>query len=237
MMKQKGFTEHLTHSFVAVWIMGIMGIAVCSNTEGIAADNPASNLKTAEIRQYEGRDLSSVNDFRENSIKGPQFIDQKTYRLKLTGLAGKPQTYTYGEVLDRYQHYKKMVTLNCVEGWSVTLLWEGVLVKDLIKEAKPSSKAKAVIFHAYDGYTTSFPISYIMDNNIIIAFRMNGVVIPPERGFPFQLVAESKWGYKWIKWITEIELSDNPDYKGFWESRGYSDSGDLKKSFFDDTAQ
>jgi DMSO/TMAO reductase YedYZ molybdopterin-dependent catalytic subunit len=51
---------------------------------------------------------------------------------------------------------------------------------------------------------------------------MNGVVIPPERGFPFQLVAESKYGYKWIKWITTIELSDNADYLGYWESRGYS---------------
>jgi DMSO/TMAO reductase YedYZ molybdopterin-dependent catalytic subunit len=50
---------------------------------------------------------------------------------------------------------------------------------------------------------------------------MNGLVIPPERGFPFQLVAESKYGYKWIKWITKIELSDNTNYQGYWESRGY----------------
>jgi DMSO/TMAO reductase YedYZ molybdopterin-dependent catalytic subunit len=93
--------------------------------------------------------------------------------------------------------------------------------------------AKVVIFHAYDGYTTSFPVSYIMDNDIIMAYRMNGVTMPPERGYPFQLVAESKWGYKWIKWITRIELSDDEDYQGFWEQRGYSNEGDLDKSFFD----
>jgi DMSO/TMAO reductase YedYZ molybdopterin-dependent catalytic subunit len=40
-------------------------------------------------------------------------------------------------------------------------------------------------------------------------------------------------GYKWVKWITEIELSDDEDYQGYWESRGYSDSGDLGESFFD----
>ncbi len=50
---------------------------------------------------------------------------------------------------------------------------------------------------------------------------MNGLVLPPERGFPFQLVAESRYGYKWIKWITEIELTNNKDYLGYWESRGY----------------
>ena len=48
-----------------------------------------------------------------------------------------------------------------------------------------------------------------------------------ERGFPFQLVAESKFGYKWIKWITTIELSANTDYLGYWESRGYPNDGDL----------
>jgi DMSO/TMAO reductase YedYZ molybdopterin-dependent catalytic subunit len=49
---------------------------------------------------------------------------------------------------------------------------------------------------------------------------MNGLTIPPEKGFPFQLVAESKYGYKWIKWLTKIELSDNVNYTGYWESRG-----------------
>ena len=44
---------------------------------------------------------------------------------------------------------------------------------------------------------------------IIVAYKMNGVELPPKRGFPFQLVAESKWGYKWIKWITSIEVSDD----------------------------
>lgn len=237
MLKQKTLDVHLFHILIALWIIGISGLAGCSSTEGNASDGTANLLKAVEIRQYEGKALSSVNDFRANSIRGPQVIDRKTYRLKITGLAGKPATYTYDEVLGKYRHYKKIVTLNCVEGWSVTILWEGVLVKDLIKEARPSSQAKVVIFHAYDGYTTSFPISYVMDNTIIIAARMNGVVIPPERGFPFQLVAESKWGYKWIKWITEIELSGDVNYRGFWESRGYSNSGDLNKRFFEDTTQ
>ena len=83
------------------------------------------------------------------------------------------------------------------------------------------------IFYAYDGYSTSLPLEYIINNNILIAYKMNDVALPAERGFPFQLVAESKYGYKWIKWITEIELSDNVDYKGFWESRGFSNDADF----------
>ncbi len=82
-------------------------------------------------------------------------------------------------------------------------------------------------------YTTSFPIEYVLNNDILMAYKMNEITIPPARGFPFELVAESKWGYKWIKWITEIELSDDVNYRGYWEQRGYSNSGDLDKGFFE----
>ena len=109
-----------------------------------------------------------------------------------------------------------------------------MLVRELIQEAMVLPETKVIIFHAYDGYTTSLPIDYIMDNDIIMAYKINDITLPPERGFPFELVAESKWGYKWIKWITVIELSDDIDYRGFWESRGYSNTADLDKGYFGD---
>jgi DMSO/TMAO reductase YedYZ molybdopterin-dependent catalytic subunit len=191
-------------------------------------------LEPVEIREYEGEQLSSINDFRENSILGPQQVDIEGYTLEITGLVNEPQAFTYDEVISDHQQYKKVVTIDCVEGWSVKLLWEGVLVRDLIVKADPQPETEVVIFHAYDGYTTSLPIDYIMDNDILIAYKMNDVTLPPERGFPFELVAESKWGYKWIKWITKIELSSDTDYRGFWESRGYSNTADLDKGFFGD---
>ncbi|MFC2050080.1 molybdopterin-dependent oxidoreductase [Chloroflexota bacterium] len=193
----------------------------------------ASELKAVEVRDYQGEKLSSITDFRENSIKGPQHVDIENYELKVSGLVEDPKAYTYDEVINNHQSYEKVVTLHCVEGWSVTILWKGLLVKDLLAETKPLPSAKVVIFHAYDGYTTSMPLEYITDNDILIAYKMNDVVLPPERGFPFELVAESKWGYKWIKWITEIELSDDVNYRGYWEQRGYSNSGDLDKGFFE----
>ncbi len=191
----------------------------------------AEELVAAQVTEYQGEKLSSINDFRENSIRGPQYVDIDRYQLEITGLVREPKAYTYDQVIDQNQHYKKVVTLNCVEGWSVTILWEGVLVSDIIEAANPQPEAKVVIFHAYDGYTSSFPLDYLRDSDIIMAYKMNEVTLPPQRGFPFQLVAESKWGYKWIKWITKIELSDDTSYRGYWERRGFSNSGDLDKSF------
>ncbi len=191
----------------------------------------AEELVAAQVTEYQGEKLSSINDFRENSIRGPQYVDIDRYQLEITGLVREPKAYTYDQVIDQNQHYKKVVTLNCVEGWSVTILWEGVMVSDIIEAANPQPEAKVVIFHAYDGYTSSFPLDYLRDSDIIMAYKMNEVTLPPQRGFPFQLVAESKWGYKWIKWITKIELSDDTSYRGYWERRGFSNSGDLDKSF------
>ncbi len=184
---------------------------------------------TNEIRTYEGEKLSSINDFRENSIKGPQQVNINDYKLEISGLVAKPIKYTYDEIKNNFEKDKKVLTLHCVEGWSVKILWEGIKVGDIIKESVINEKANTVIFYAYDGYTTSLPLEYITKNDIMIAYKMNGVILPPERGFPFELVAEGKWGYKWIKWITKIELSDNEKYRGFWESRGYSNTADVNK--------
>ena len=216
---------------IGVVLSMVLAIAVGCGQE--RAMDMGNELESVEIKEYEGENLSAISAFRENSIKGPQYIDIENYKLEITGLVENPTEYTYDEVVNGYQDYEKVVRLDCVEGWSVTILWEGFLVRDVLKDAKPLPDAKVVIFHAYDGYTTSFPIEYIMGNDIMMAYNMNGNALIPERGFPFQLVAESKWGYKWIKWITKIELSDDIDYKGYWEQRGYSNSGDLDKSFFD----
>ena len=67
----------------------------------------------------------------------------------------------------------------------------------------------------------------------MLAYMVNEVVLPAERGFPFQLVAEEKWGYKWVKWITKIELSNDPNFRGYWEQRGYNNIGDLDDSIFE----
>ena len=221
---------------VLKWILVAMLLIAVGSVIGIYYSLPAPQdylyrlpvLEYAEVREYEGQDLSSINDLRENSIKGPQYIDLESYRLNITGLVENPLTLTYDEVVNGSQSYQKAVTLYCVEGWDVTLLWEGVLVSDLIEQAQALPGAEVVIFHAYDGYTTSLPLDYIVEQDILMAYRMNDVDLPPERGAPFQLVAESRLGYKWIKWITDIELSDDVDYKGFWESRGYSNGAYLE---------
>ena len=183
-------------------------------------------LPGIEVREYQGEKLSSVDDVVNQGIKGVQNVDINSYLLAIAGLVGEPKEFSYSQVLE-LPKYSKVVSLYCVEGWDAKILWEGVLVKDLIEPSGVKPEANTVIFYATDGYTTSLPLDYIEKNNILLASKMNDLVLSPAKGFPFQLVAEDKWGYKWIKWVTKIELSNDPEYRGYWESRGYNNNGDL----------
>jgi DMSO/TMAO reductase YedYZ molybdopterin-dependent catalytic subunit len=240
-LKRQGLKEALTVGsrlskgsmkiiYIIIGVILIFFIAIYFNTNFLNHNKPIQ-LSGVEITEYQGEKLGSINDFRENSIKGPQYVDKNKYNLEITGLVETTKAYSYDDIL-KLPLYQKVVTLNCVEGWSVKALWEGVLIKDLLKNLTIKPEAKTIIFYAADGYSTSFPLDYVIQNNIIMASKLNGVELPPERGFPFQLVAEQKWGYKWIKWITKIELSSDTNYKGFWESRGYNNNGDLNGSKF-----
>ncbi len=214
--------------FKGLFIVAAVLLLIVLIAAGIYWQSTPRMLYPQEIREYEGENLSSISDFRENSIKGPQYINASTYRLTITGMVNKTVEISYSDVVNRFQKFQKVITLHCVEGWSVKILWEGFLLKDLLEEAGITSEALNVIFHAYDGYSTSLPLKYVLEKDILIAYKINGLILPPERGFPFELVAESKYGYKWIKWITVIELSDNVNYKGYWESRGFPNDAEVQ---------
>ncbi len=179
-----------------------------------------------EIREYQGKPLDPFDRTYDNSIKGPQQLDIETYRLEIRGLVEVPQSLSYQEVL-KLPIVKRALTLHCVEGWDEYLLFEGVRLADLLALARPRKGVRTVIFYAADGYSSSLSYDDVTRLDVMMAAKINGKILDAKRGFPFQVVAESKWGYKWVKWVTRIELSDKP-YKGYWETRGYDNEADVK---------
>ncbi|MDD1647778.1 MAG: molybdopterin-dependent oxidoreductase [Methanomicrobiales archaeon] len=211
-------------------VLGLILLALLLSC-GCTQSEEIQSLKAVEVREYQGEKLGSIGDFRENSLRGPQQVDLTEYRLEIDGLVREPKSYTYDQVLTGFTPYRKVVTLSCVEGWEVTVLWDGVLLRDLIASAGAEPGANTVIFTAADGYTSSLPLDYVVGNDILLGYRINNVTLPAERGFPFQVVAEDRWGYKWVKWVTGITLSNDPAYEGYWESRGFALGGELNTSF------
>lgn len=186
-----------------------------------------SRYRENEITEYEGFRLDPAVGPRDNSIKGVQYVEPVGFVIKIDGLVNKTVELDIAQVR-ALPDEQRLVTLHCVEGWEATVLWRGALLSDLIELAGAKSSANTVIFEAVDGYTTSLPLEYVRSNQLILAYEANGLDLPPEMGYPFIVVAEAKQGYKWARWVNHITLSNNSDYRGYWESRGFSNKADLK---------
>jgi len=211
----------------------VLLLSACS-LEGILSDKEDDTVSAATMARYRENELMEFNGVqldpavgpRDNSISGIQEVDINSYSLKIDGLVKNEMSYTYEQILEM-DPVEIVYTIYCVEGWDATFLWKGVLIEDILSESNMDTKAKTVIFHAVDGYTTSLPLDEIIDKKIMMAYYANGLPIPSSLGYPFILVAYDKWGYKWARWINRIELSSDTNYKGYWESRGYSVDGDI----------
>jgi DMSO/TMAO reductase YedYZ molybdopterin-dependent catalytic subunit len=181
-----------------------------------------------EATEFMGVQLTSISQQLNNALAGTQVINNETYRLVVDGLVDDPLSLNYTDLLS-YPQVSKLVDLVCVEGWRFTAKWTCPTLNSIFADAGVQPEAKIAIFYTADdsvGYT-SLELSYVQENNIIIALKDNDITLPPDRGFPFQVVAEGKWGYKWAKWVTRIELSADTSFRGYWESRGYSNDANI----------
>ena len=215
-------------SIVLFLILAVL--SSCSSSDPVGPDGTTeateNRYSELEIREYEGTRLDPSVGPRDNSIAGIQNVELEGYALKITGLVQEEQSFTYEEIL-AMPAAEKLITLHCVEGWEATVLWKGTSIGDLIQLAEADQKADTVIFHCVDGYTTSMPLADILERNMILAYSSNGIPLPPALGFPFIVVAEDKWGYKWARWVDAIILSSDTEYKGYWEERGFGNGADL----------
>jgi hypothetical protein len=210
-------------------VMGViilLGMVPIPDTSRTGGQIPTSSrLPEIEASSFMNQTLLPIAQQGNNAIAGTQVIERGAYRLTVSGLVERNVTLTYDELL-QLPAYTEVAYMPCVEGWGFYAKWTGFRVTDLINEAGVKPEGQYVMFRSVDGYSTALPLSYLEKNQTLLAYGLNDVTLPVDRGFPLQLVAKSKYGYKWAKWITEIEVIPGPEL-GYWESRGYIDSADV----------
>lgn len=153
------------------------------------------------------------------------------WSLELKGLVDRPMKLTYSE-LKALPMKEQYGTLECISnevGGDLisNARWKGIPLGELLAKVGVKSSTKKVVFRAADGYSTAIPLAKAMHPDTMLAIEMNGVPLPDDHGFPIRLINPGHYGMKNPKWITEIELVEK-DYKGYWESRGWSDEARVK---------
>jgi DMSO/TMAO reductase YedYZ molybdopterin-dependent catalytic subunit len=192
-----------------------------------ATESSGSSAEEIEATEFEGTKLTPISQQGNNALAGTQKIDRGTYKLTVDGLVENPLTLTYEQLL-AYPQESWLMLFNCVEGWNFTAKWTGPQINSIINDAKVKPEAKIIIFHTTDvpeGYS-SLDLDYIRNNNILLALKLNDITLPAERGFPIQVAAKSKFGYKWAKWVVRMELSSDTNFRGYWETAGYNNNAD-----------
>ena len=158
-------------------------------------------------------------------------VDVKDWSLTITGMVDNKMVLDYDALtaMPTQQQYATLQCISNVVGGDLIgcALWEGVSLWDLLVQAGIQPGVKDIVLHAADGYQESIPLAKAQDPEVLLAYRMNGAILPNNHGFPARLIVPNIYGMKNVKWLTRIEPVDH-DFKGFWQQRGWSDEAIYK---------
>jgi len=170
-------------------------------------------------------------NFNEGSYNFTRDLDVEQWQMVVKGVVENRVVMKWRDLLNR-KSFDQAVTLMCIDtlpgGSSLgNAMWRGISLKKLLKDVgADEEKARDVIFRAADGYHDSIPFSRAMEDDVMLAYLMNGEKLPKDHGFPVRLIVPGLYGIKNVKWITEIEVY-NGDYKGYWQQKGWTDDGTI----------
>ena len=154
----------------------------------------------------------------------PVVPEDSEWRLLVDGFVQRPLSIAFEELV-AMPRSKVYAELYCVDAPRNVLAkgnWTGVRLGLIMENAGVSLEAVKVAFYAEDGFATDLEVATAMREDVILAYERDGEPLSEK----LRLVVPGKWGYKWISRVTHIELV-NYDFKGSWESRGYSDTAEI----------
>lgn len=156
--------------------------------------------------------ISSIDDFFIVSrYKGPK-IDVKKWFLNVGGFVHKPLKISYEELTGSYSRVSEVITMECVVnrvGGSLvgTAVWSGVALRDVLNEADIREGSVEVFCNSLDGLNRGFSLEFFQNPLTLLAYEMNGQLLPIDHGFPIRLVVPGFYGFIWRKWLTELVLT------------------------------
>ena len=203
--------------------------------------------KGEKLNEY--RDITTYNNFYEfGTEKDEPAINAHTlkttpWKVKIDGMVGKPADYNLEDIVKPQALEDRIYRLRCVERWSMVIPWVGFPLASLLKRVEPTSKAQFVEFTTLFNpqqmpgqrrnvlewpYVEGLRLDEAMHPLTILAVGLYGEYLPNQNGAPLRLVVPWKYGFKSIKSIVRIRLTDRqpmnswqlsaPDEYGFYSN-------------------
>jgi len=163
------------------------------------------------------------NGFQIYTTSGVPILSPTAFHLRIDGLVRRPQTLSLAQLL-ALPSVRLVRDYHCVTGWSVPgVAWTGIRLRDLLALAGPTTSAASfVLFHSADGsYSESLSLEQANLPDVLLGYKLNDQPLSHEQGYPLRLVIPEMYGFKNIKWVYRITLSEELA-PGYWEQRGYA---------------
>ena len=215
-------------------VLGMMGTGVA----GILFGSKAADLLERVVAPLASRDgtgflsLFPVGRFRIYTVTGRLHSRSDVdYRLTVNGAVDTPVTLTLDDL--RAMPATRMTKdFQCVTGWRVhDVKWTGVRLADLLDKAGAKEGSWGVRFLSFDGvYTETLTMDQARRDDVIVAYEMHGKPVTSAHGGPARLYVAPMYGYKSIKWLETVEVSQTEARAGYWEVRGYDTDAWIGKS-------
>lgn len=215
-------------------VLGMMGTGLA----GIVFGSKAADLLERVVAPIASRDgtgllsLFPVGRFRIYTVTGRLHSrTEEDYQLGVGGHVDAPVTLTMAD-LRAMPPTRMTKDFQCVTGWRVhDVKWVGVRLADLLDQAGVRDGAWGVRFHSFDGiYTETLTMEQARRPDVIVAYELEGKPVSAAHGGPARLYVAPMYGYKSIKWLDRIEITETEPPAGYWEVRGYDTDAWIGKS-------
>ncbi len=199
--------------YVLLFACLLLMISTCSS-----AEKPKKDTKMTKLHE-----LKTPIFWAEGH---PGSLDREAWEIEVTGLCENPMTFTWRNLMDMPKTLAD-ARLTSVTRWSVRGIWGGVKLSDIFDLVKPDSSVTYVRFWSHGlEYDTSIPMDIAMQERTLLAWEFDGELLDEDYGGPVRIFCPYLWGYKSAKSVVKIELMSYY-VPGFWEQRGYTDSGEI----------
>jgi methionine sulfoxide reductase catalytic subunit len=230
-----------------------LGLGSLLPNTGKTAALPAapSSLSTTTEARTPLKDITSYNNFyefgtdKDDPAKHAHTLKTKPWKVKVDGLVGKPAEYDLDDLIMEAALEERVYRMRCVEGWSMVIPWIGVPLASILARLEPQGSAKYVAFDTLvrpaempgqRGVFQPLPWPYVdglrldeaMHPLTILAIGLYGETLANQNGAPIRLVVPWKYGFKGVKSIVRISLTEkqppctwnvqNPREYGFYSN-------------------
>jgi len=214
-----------------LWGAASLGLGLAASLPAMAAPTLIKSPLSTDEQQTPLKDVTTYNNFYEFGVdKGDPAANAHTlkatpWKVKVDGLVGKPADYDLEDLIKDIALEERIYRFRCVEGWSMVIPWYGVPLASVLARVEPQGSAKYVAFETLvrpdempgqRGFFQPLPWPYVeglrMDEAMhpltLLAVGLYGEKLPNQNGAPIRLVVPWKYGFKSIKSIVRINLTE-----------------------------